>query len=82
MDDYKSAYTEVNNGFQSSSRPSIQTCNTLALCALAAEESEAFGEVKELLENSGITLSAEVTQYQNGTLTIEQIFTEGDCDVT
>lgn len=82
MGDYKSAYTAVNNGFQSSSRPSIQTCNTLALCALAAEESEAFGEVKELLENSGITLSAEVTQYQNGTLTIEQIFTEGDCDVT
>lgn len=78
----ESAYTAVNNGFQSSSRPSIQTCNTLALCALAAGQTDAFSEVKELLENSGFTLSNEVTQYQSGTLTVEQILKEGDCDVT
>lgn len=78
----ESAYTAVNNGFQSAGRPSVQICNTLAICALAAGQTDAFNEVKELLENSGIALSAEVTQYQNGTLTVGQILTEGDCDIT
>lgn len=80
--EYEAAYTAVNNGFQSSNNPSVQMCNTLALTALAAGQAGAYGEVKSLLENSGFTLSAEVTQYQSGALTVEQILTEGDCDIS
>lgn len=80
--EYEAAYTAVNDGFQSSGNPSVQLCNTLALAALAAGRADAYGEVKSLLENSGFTLSSEVTQYQSGALTMEQILTEGDCDVS
>ncbi len=78
---YAEAYTAANLAFQSTS-PSVRTCNTLALCALAAGQTDAFNEVKELLENSGFTLSSEVTDYQNGTRTIESILKEGDLDIT
>lgn len=79
--DYQKAYTAANSAFQSTS-PSIQLCNTLALAALAAGQDSAFTEVKELLEYNGFTLATEVTGYQNGTLTIENIFTEGDYDIS
>ncbi len=80
--EYEAAYTAVNDGFQNSGNPSVQMCNTLALAALAAGRTDAFNEVKNLLENSGFTLSGEVTQYQSGVLTLEQILTEGDCDIS
>lgn len=80
--EYEAAYTAVNNGFQSAYSPSVQMCNTLALAALAAGQTSAYEEVKSLLENSGFTLSSEVTQYQSGALTIAQILTEGDCDLS
>lgn len=80
--DYDAAYTAVNDGFQNSDSPSVQLCNTLALTALAAGRLDAYSEIKSLLENSGFTLAGEVTQYQNGSLTLEQILTEGDFDVS
>lgn len=80
--EYEAAYTAVNDGFQNSASPSVQMCNTLALTALAAGQTEAYSEVKSLLEGSGYTVSSEVAQYQSGVLTVEQILTEGDCDVT
>ncbi len=79
--DYQQAYTAANSAYQSSS-PSIQLCNTLALAALAAGQDSAFTQVKELLEYNGLTFSSEVTGYQNGTLTIDNILLEGDYDIT
>lgn len=79
--DYAAAYTAANNAYQSAN-PSIQLCNTLALAASAAGESEAYDEVKSLLESSGYALSKEVTEYRDGTRTVESILSEGDYDLT
>lgn len=81
MGDYQQAYAAANSAFQSTS-PSIQLCNTLALAALAAGQDDAFAEVKDLLEFNDLSVSTEVTGYQNGTLTIENILLEGDYDIT
>ena len=79
--DYETAYEKVNEGFQTTN-PSIQLVNTLALCASAAGEEDAYAEAADLLTSSGYTVSEEVLEYRAGTRTIESIFTEGDLDVT
>ena len=79
--DYETAYEKVNEGFHLTN-PSIQLVNTLALCASAAGEEDAYAEAADLLTNSGYTVSEEVLEYRAGTRTIESIFTEGDLDVT
>ena len=78
---YNDAYTAVNTAYQNTT-PSVQLCETLALAAAAAGQETAYNEVKELLESSGYTLSAEVTGYKNGTVTLNQILLEGDCDIS
>ena len=79
--DYAKAYEQVNEGFQSTN-PSVQLVNTLALCAAAAGETDAYNEAVEMLEGSGYAVSADVTDYRAGAVTLESIFTEGDLDVT
>lgn len=79
--DYETAYEKVNEGFHLTN-PSIQLVNTLALCASAAGEEDAYAEAADLLTSSGYTISEEVLEYRAGTRTIESIFTEGDLDVT
>lgn len=79
--DSAKGYEAANNAYQSTG-PSIQLCNTLALAASAAGENEAYDEVKSLLEGSGYTVSKEVTEYRDGTRTIESILSEGDYDLT
>lgn len=79
--DYDTAYSQVNAGFQNSTYPSMQYCNTLALCAAAAGQTDAYNEVDELFQSSGYTISTEVANYKNGTATLESILLEGDYDV-
>lgn len=79
--DYAQAYAQLDKGFQSTN-PSVQMVNTLALCAAAAGETDAYNDAVEMLESSGYTVSADVTAYRAGECTIESIFTEGDLDVT
>lgn len=78
---FADAYTQANLAYQSQT-PSVQTLYTVALCALAAGHTDAFTEVKTLLEDNGYTLSEEVVGYQNGTVTLEEILLEGDYDLT
>lgn len=78
---YNDAYTTIDTAYQNSS-PSVQLCETLALAAAAAGQESAYNEVKELLEENGYTLSAEVTGYKDGTVTLNQILLEGDFDIT
>lgn len=79
--DYETAYEKVNEGFQTTN-PSIQLVNTLALCASAAGEEDAYTQAADLLTSSGYVVSEEVLEYRAGTCTLESIFTEGDLDVT
>lgn len=79
--DYETAYSRVNEGFQNTTYPSMQYCNTLALCAAAAGQTDAYDEIDELFQSSGYTISAEVSGYKNGTVTLESILLEGDFDV-
>ncbi len=78
---YNDAYTTINNAYQNAS-PSVQFCETLALAAAAAGQETAYKDVKTLLEDSGYTLSAEVTGYKDGTVTLDQILLEGDFDIS
>lgn len=78
--DPQKAYEQANAAYQSGSL-SVQLCQTLALCASAAGQDAAYTEIEELLTTNGYSVSAEVTGYRNGTLTLQQILTEGDYDV-
>lgn len=78
---FTDAYSAANAAYQSTS-PSLQLLYTVALSAAAAGQETAYNEVKDLLETNGYTLSAEVTGFKDGTVTLDQILLEGDYDLS
>ncbi len=77
---YTAAYENAMSSYEQYGG-SVQICDTLALCAAAVGNEETYAEMESLFENSGYTLSDEVIQFKEGTLSLEKILTEGDYDV-
>lgn len=78
--DYSAAYDNANLAYQEYGT-SIQICDTLALCSAAAGNEDTYNEIATLFSDNDLELSEEVTAFKAGTMTIEQIVSEGDFDV-
>lgn len=83
-EDFASAFQKAQAAFELSyqgASPSVQLCDTVALCALAAGDTKEYETIVKIFADSGMTVSQEVSEYKDGTRTLQQILTEGDCDL-
>ena len=84
LNDFESAFKKADAAMEKSldgGSPSIQVCNTLALCALTSKNDEAYQEVEKMLKSNDISLSDEVLAYKDGKLLLQNILSEGDYDL-
>lgn len=84
LEDYESAFQKASAAFEmsfSKGEPSVQLCDTYALCASAAKKSKEYEDVEKIFKESGLTVSNEVQEFRNGTRTLKSILEEGDCDL-
>ncbi len=79
-EDYKQAYsaassaTELNN--------SKQNYDTLALCCLVNKNQSAYDNIKQMYDQYDIDFSADVIAYRDGKISLKEILTQGDFDVS
>ncbi len=84
LEDYENAFQKANAAFEmafSNGEPSVQLCDTYALCAAAAQKDKEYADVEKIFKESHMTVSSEVQEFRNGTRTLASILEEGDCDL-
>lgn len=74
------AYSAATSGYEDS-QYSVQVCEVYAIASIAAGKTDSYDEIAKLFEENGVKMSDEVLAYKDGTVSLEEIFAQGDYDI-
>ncbi|MDO4848027.1 MAG: hypothetical protein Q3968_07875 [Clostridiaceae bacterium] len=78
--DFDKAYSAAGSGYENY-QYSVQVCEVYAIASIAAGRTDSYDEVVKLFEENGVKMSDEVLAYKDGTVSLEEIFAQGDYDI-
>ena len=78
--DFDKAYSAAGSGYENY-QYSVQVCEVYAIASIAAGRTDSYDEIVKLFEENGVELSDEVLAYKDGTVSLEEIFAQGDYDI-
>ncbi len=78
--DFEKAYSAAGSAYENY-QYSVQICETYAIASIAAGKADGYDEVAKLFEENGVEMSDEVLAYRDGTMSLEEIFAQGDYDI-
>lgn len=79
--DYSKAF-ELFDGTVLYYSDSVDACNTYALCALLNNKESEYEDAVAMLTSNGLSIPQDIKDYQEGKVTVNEILTQGDYDVS